>query len=121
MIRLRGRRGFLGLLLAAPLAGLAEGRVIELEIAGRKPRGGVRTERIVRGERVQLRIRADEATTLHVHGLEYELAVKAGVEATLDIEGRSTGRFPVTAHLHDPRSGKKAPEPTLLYLEVHPR
>jgi hypothetical protein len=117
----RGRRKFLCAMLAAPLPCLAEVRVVELEIAGRKPRGGVRTVRIASGERVRLRVRSDEALTLHVHGLEYEMAVKPGVEAALDLDGRSTGRFPVTAHLRGHAKGKKAPEPTLLYLEVHPR
>ena len=116
------RRKWLFAILAAPLLCMAaEPQVFELQVVARKPKGGVRTVSILQGERVTLRVRSDEAMTIHVHGLERELAVKPGVEAMLEIDGHSTGRFPVTAHLHGAPAGKKPPEPTLLYLEVHPR
>ena len=118
----RGRRKLLGAMLAAPiLCVAAEPQVFELEVIARKAKGGARTVRIMQGERVTLRVRSDEAMTIHVHGLEREAAVKPGVEAMVEIDGRSTGRFPVTAHLHGAPAGKKAAEPTLLYLEVHPK
>src|SRR5205085_5619525 len=100
MILSQGRRNLLLAMLFAPLARAAEPQVFELEIADRKPTGGARTVRIVKGERVTLRVRSDEAMILHVHGLDRELAVQPGVEAMFEIHGRMTGRFPVTAHLH---------------------
>ena len=122
MILSQGRRKWVVAMLAAPaFCFAAEPQVFELVVVARKPKGGVRTVSILQGERATLRVRSDEAMTIHVHGLERELAVKPGVEATVEIDGHSTGRFPVTAHLHGGSSGKKPPEPTLLYLEVHPR
>jgi len=118
----QARRKWVFAMLAVPVLCVArEPQVFELQVAARKPKGGVRTVSILQGERVTLRVRSDEAMTIHVHGLERELAVKPGVEAMLEIDGHSTGRFPVTAHLHGAPAGKKPPEPTLLYLEVHPR
>lgn len=95
------------------------GPVVELRIAGRKPVGGVRTVRGVRGQKILLKMISDEKLSVHVHGLEHRLELAAGVPATLSVDARQTGRFPVTAHL-DSSGGRHGHEPTLLYLEVHP-
>lgn len=96
------------------------GRVIELRIAARKPEGGVRTARVVRGEPLIIRIRSDEKLAVHVHGYDVRADVKPGATASLALVARHTGRFPVTAHLDEAKSGRHGAEPTLLYLEVHP-
>ena len=108
-------------LLLAPLAlAAAEPNVIELGIVRGKPEGGVRTVRLERGDSFALAVRSDEALEVHVHGYDVKLSVAANARASVRLDAKLVGRFPVTAHLHG-AAGKKAHEPTLLYLEVHPR
>lgn len=114
------RRKFLAAVLSWPLAAAAGTRTVALEIVARKPRGGVRTVRIVRGETLTLSIRADESMTVHVHGYDLAQQVTARSEVSMTFVARRVGRFPVSAHLPGAAGGKHAAEPTLLYLEVHP-
>ena len=95
-------------------------RIVELRVAARKPEGGARTIRAVRGERIVLQIRSDEEMTIHVHGYDVQQKVTPGAVARLDLVVRWAGRFPVTAHLLGAVSGTHGRELTLLYLEVHP-
>ena len=95
-------------------------RVIDLRIAARKPEGGARTVRAVRGERIVLQIGSDEEMTIHVHGYDVRQQVRPRAVATLALVARWVGRFPVTAHLPDAVPGAHARELTLLYLEVLP-
>lgn len=116
-----GRRKYVFLAFLAPVLLRAAGpREVALSIARRKPEGGVRTVRVARGEVIALRVRADEAMTIHIHGYDVELRVEPGATAAVTLTAAIVGRFPVTAHLHGAPAGRKAPEPTLLYLEVHP-
>jgi hypothetical protein len=107
---------------AEPVGGppAAAARSIELDIVHRKPEGGVRTIRLRRGEAIVLRIRSDEKLSVHVHGYDVHQDVVPGAQATLRLVARWEGRFPVGAHLAGGESGRHAPEPTLLYLEVYP-
>ena len=98
----------------------AASRIIDVKIIARKPEGGVRTVRVQRGEPIALHVRSDEALSVHVHGYDVHADVAAGGEASIAFVARWTGRFPVAAHLPAAGSGKRAPEPTLLYLEVLP-
>ena len=122
----RGRRNWavspvLGVLAVLALGAAADpGRVIELRVVERHIDKGPATIRLVRGERVTLSWIADERMTVHLHGYDIALALDAGVPATMPIEARTMGRFPVTAHLAAAASGRKRHEPTLVYLEVHP-
>jgi len=103
-----------------PAGATPPGRVIDLRIVGRKPEGGARTVRAVRGEPLVIRIRSDEKLSVHVHGYDVRADVKPGAAASLALVARHAGRFPVTAHLDDAKPGRHGAEPTLLYLEVHP-
>ena len=115
------RRKLLLCLALAPWPLAAAGpRVVELSVVRRRPEGGVRTLRVARGEALALRVRTDEAMTIHVHGYEVELRVDAGAAAAVEFSARLVGRFPVTAHLPESAAGGKARESTLLYLEVLP-
>ena len=115
------RRKFTFLLLAMPLLALAMPVKIDLSIVRRKPESGVRTVRVAKGESVTIEARGDEAFTLHVHG--YNVETRIGVNATSSIlfEADIVGRFPVSAHWLPAPGDKRAPETTLLYLEVHPQ
>jgi len=113
---LRGIRAF---------AARAARRAIELRIVARRVEGGSDTIRLVRGEKATLRLTSDEPMTIHVHGYDIETPLFSGTTATMAIQARFAGRFPVTGHIHD-SSTSKAPaqkhhrEPTLFYLEVLP-
>ena len=98
----------------------AAARTIDVKIVARRPEGGVRTVRVQRGEAIVLRVRSDEALSVHVHGYDVHADVVAGGEASVAFVASWMGRFPVAAHLRATGSGKRAPEPTLLYLEVLP-
>ena len=103
-----------------PLAALGASTLAEVVVERGKPRGGARTVRVTQGDTVSLRVRSDEGLPVHIHGYDIELGVPAGASASVDFSAKIVGRFPVTAHLHA-ADGKKGSEPTLLYLEVHPR
>ena len=105
---------------AQPKAEPAAGRVVEIRVAGRKPEGGARTVRLARGERLTLRVRADEKMVVHVHGYDVHADVAPGTEASVALTAQWVGRFPVTAHLPGTKPGHHGTEPTLLYLEVRP-
>ena len=98
----------------------AETRVVDLRIVARKPEGGARTVRAIRGERIVLQIHCDEEMTIHIHGYDARQDVTPGSVAKMAFVARWVGRFPVTAHLPGP-SGAPGREATLLYLEVHPQ
>ena len=102
----------------APAAGTD--RVVELRIVARKVEGGTRTVQALPGERIVLQVRADEEMTIHVHGYEISQRVSPGATARLVFVAGPIGRFPVTAHLPE-SGGAHRREPTLLYIEVHPR
>ena len=108
-------------ILLMPLALAAAGPlVVELKLAGGKPEGGVRTVRVERDDTLEIRARSDEPIEIHIHGYDVTLRVQPGAAASVKIAAKLVGRFPVTAHLHR-KDGGKASEPTLLYLEVHPK
>ena len=121
-LRRRARNAVLCLLAAAlastaALAGEAAFQGVEIRVEARKPVGGVRTVRVAQDGTIELRVRADEALELHVHGYDVHLAVEKDAPARLSIAAHLVGRFPVTAHLREAHQR----EPVLLYLEVHPR
>lgn len=93
---------------------------VAIDIVARKPAGGVRTLRIARGDSLVLRVRADEKTTVHVHGYDAQVVVEAGATATLPIVARYEGRFAVAAHPQAAARDRHGGEATLLYLEVYP-
>ena len=103
----------LALAAAAPV-------VVELALVRGKPEGGVRTVRLQRDDALEIKARSDEPIEIHIHGYDVTLRVQPGTAASVRMGAKLVGRFPVTAHLHG-KDGGKASEPTLLYLEVHPR
>ena len=104
----------------APLAASTPPQVVELNVVDGRTDGPA-TVRIRKGETVILRWRVDKPMALHVHGYDLQADARPGVPATLTIEGRYPGRFPVTVHPAQPRAGGGAHRETvLLYLEVHP-
>lgn len=120
----RGRAAIV-LLGVVLLCGAAAAREFEISIRDRRVEGTPSTLRVRRGETVVLRLRTDEAMSLHVHG--YDLHVKlspASPDATR-FEAKVAGRFPITAHefgaATDPKARPQSHrEMTLLYLEVLP-
>ena len=120
-MNLRGpRRKFLYLALACAVPVRAAGPIaIDIDVRKRKPEGGVRTVRLERDDTFALRVRSDEKLEVHIHGYEVLMRVAAGASASVQVTARLVGRFPVTAHI--PQGAGKHVEPTLLYLEVHPR
>lgn len=100
--------------------------------------GGDRTLRILQGQQVELAWTVDAPVTVHVHGYDLELKLEPGRPRVQRFVAHATGRFPVTAHgfakeasaghAHDHESDHvhdsgqdEAAEPTLVYLEIHPR
>jgi hypothetical protein len=65
--------------------------VIEVRVAGGKPQGGVRRERVKLGEAVVLRVVADVADEVHLHGYDKSADVAPGKPAqirfTADVPG----------------------------------
>jgi len=120
----RGRAAtvLLGVVL---LCGAAAAREFEIGIRDRRVEGSASTLRVKRGETVVLRLRTDEAVSLHVHGYDLHVKLSPASPASTRFEAKVAGRFPITAHefgaAADPKARPQSPrEVTLLYLEVLP-
>lgn len=77
-------------------------RVFEVSVVG----GAMfpRELRVGEGDRVRLKVEADEAVELHVHGYGVELDAGPGNGAVVDLGACLTGRFGIEDH----RSGREA-------------
>jgi hypothetical protein len=69
--------------------------VIEVRVAGGKVQGGVRRERVQSGETVVLRVVADVADEVHLHGYDRTANVAPGKPAELRFTADITGVFEV--------------------------
>ena len=120
----RGRAAIV-LLGVVLLCGAAAAREFEIGIRDRRVEGSASTLRVKRGETVVLRLRTDEAVSLHVHGYDLHVKLSPASPASTRFEAKVAGRFPITAHefgaAADPKARPQSPrEVTLLYLEVLP-
>jgi hypothetical protein len=98
----------------------ADVRVIELRIAAGAVDPTLRAVRVRKGDEVALRVTADEAGSLHLHGYGIALELSPGVLSEARFVARATGRFAI--HFH--RTGEKAAGhrhgPPLATLDVLP-
>jgi len=69
--------------------------VIEVRVVGGKPQGGVRRERIQSGETVVLRVIADVADEVHLHGYDKSADVAPGKPAQIRFTADIPGVFEV--------------------------
>ncbi|HEU4397769.1 MAG TPA: hypothetical protein VFU54_08050 [Actinomycetota bacterium] len=69
--------------------------VIEVRVVGGKPQGGVRRERVKLGEAVVLRVVADVADEVHVHGYDRKADVAPGKPAQIRFTADIPGVFEV--------------------------
>ena len=69
--------------------------VIEVRVAGGKVQGGVRRERLKRGDTVVLRVVADVADEVHLHGYDRTANVAPGKPAQIRFTADITGVFEV--------------------------
>lgn len=69
--------------------------VIEVRVAGGKVQGGVRRERLQRGDTVVLRVVADVADEVHLHGYDRTAQVAPGKPAQIRFTADITGVFEV--------------------------
>jgi len=69
--------------------------VIEVRVVGGKPQGGVRRERVRSGETVVLRVVADVADEVHLHGYDRSADVAPGKPAEIRFTADITGVFEV--------------------------
>ena len=100
------------------------GRVLAT-LRDRRVEGSASTLRIKRGDTVLLRLRSDEAVSLHVHGYDLQANLSPASPKTIRFEATVAGRFPITAHEFGAAADQDARpkqhrEVTLLYLEVLP-
>jgi hypothetical protein len=69
--------------------------VIEVRVVGGKVQGGVRRERLKRGDTVVLRVVADVADEVHLHGYDRTAQVAPGKPAQIRFTADITGVFEV--------------------------
>ena len=69
--------------------------VIEVRVTGGKPQGGVRRERLKRGDTVVLRVVADVTDEVHLHGYDRTANVAPGKPAQIRFTADITGVFEV--------------------------
>ncbi|WP_306327657.1 hypothetical protein [Streptomyces venezuelae] len=74
------------------------GRTVDLTISGRTVSPPPSRIELKKGERLTLRVTADRADTLHVHGYDRELPLSPGTPATLTLTVDRTGLFEVETH-----------------------
>lgn len=70
---------------------------------------------VVQGTALSLRLTADRAEELHVHGYDLHLHLKPGEPGTLDFVAEHSGRFDIELH------GQGGAHGGLVVLEVTPR
>lgn len=69
--------------------------VVSVRVRGGVPQGGIVRATVRRGERVVLRVRADVADEVHVHGYDLVREVAPGREARIAFRAAIPGRFEV--------------------------
>ena len=117
---------FAVVLLGVALLGAASAvREFDVSIRDRHVEGGQSTLRVMRGDTVLMRLRADETVSLHLHGYDLRADLSPASTTSVRFEATIAGRFPITAHEFGAAAGNAAlptkhREVTLLYLEVLP-
>ncbi|MGW8362449.1 hypothetical protein ACWGK1_17975 [Streptomyces wedmorensis] len=74
------------------------GRTVTLTITGKTVEPPPSRIELKKGERLTLRVTADRADTVHVHGYDRELRLSPGTPATLTLLADRTGLFEVETH-----------------------
>jgi FtsP/CotA-like multicopper oxidase with cupredoxin domain len=97
--------------VAAPSLPL-QPKVFELTVSGSKLTAGPDVIKVVVGDEVTLRVTADRADELHLHGYDLSLKLQPGVPAELHLLATRTGRFEYELHKAHVDLGA---------LEVHPK
>jgi hypothetical protein len=92
-----------------------ETRIMELSLKEGRVIHEHDTFRVNEGDRVEIRITADENGVLHLHGYDVEIHLRAGETVAATLEAKFAGRFPITRHAG--QGGHRA----IAYLEVYPR
>lgn len=102
----------------------AELRVVALAVVGDSVTGaaleaapGGPVLRLTQGETLELRISSDRPLELHLHGYALLTVATPAAAASLTLEARAAGRFPLSSH---GAPGSHGHHETLLYLEVLP-
>jgi hypothetical protein len=113
-------------LVGVALLGAASAvREFDISIRDRHVEGGESTLRVIRGDTVLMRLRADESVSLHLHGYDLRADLSPASTTNVRFEATIAGRFPITAHEFGAATVNAAHltkhrEVTLLYLEVLP-
>ena len=74
----------------------------------------MRTLKVSKGDRVELRWRSDRPVVLHLHGYDIEARVAPDAPKAMTFTAGTTGRFGVSEH------GGGKHHRAIVYLEVHP-
>ena len=69
--------------------------VVRIEVVGGRPEGGIRRASVRRGRRVVVRVRADVADHIHLHGYDLMADVAPGTPAELAFTADVPGRFEI--------------------------
>jgi hypothetical protein len=72
-----------------------------VRVEGSQPVGGVKTLTYRNGDRIRLRVVADAADEVHVHGFDIEREVSPSEPARFDFKADIEGRFEVELHSSD--------------------
>ncbi|MFJ3585464.1 hypothetical protein ACIPPS_25010 [Streptomyces sp. NPDC090127] len=82
----------------SPAPTAAPGRTVEITVTGTSVQPPPSRIELKKGERLTLRVTADRADTLHVHGYDRELPLVPGEPGTLTFTADRTGLFEVETH-----------------------
>ncbi|MFE2234078.1 hypothetical protein ACE1OA_27670 [Streptomyces sp. JL2001] len=74
------------------------GRTVAITVTGTSVRPRPSRVELKKGDRLTLRVTADRADTLHVHGYDRELALQPGRPGTISLTVDRTGLFDVETH-----------------------
>ncbi|MGY3335421.1 hypothetical protein ACVW0K_001520 [Streptomyces filamentosus] len=74
------------------------GRTLDIRVTGSTVTPAPSRVELRKGERITLRVTADRADTVHVHGYDREAALVPGTPATLTLTADRTGLFEVETH-----------------------
>ncbi|MEA2393540.1 MAG: hypothetical protein QOJ82_1431 [Solirubrobacteraceae bacterium] len=71
------------------------GSFATIDLVHGRPRGGVRTVTVAKGDQVRLKVKSDVADEIHVHGYELHRDVRPGRAVQLTFQASIDGQFVV--------------------------
>jgi hypothetical protein len=85
--------------------------VVDVEVVGGQPKGGIVRATVDQGSRVVINITADAADEAHLHGYDLEAELEPGSTAKISFVAKTPGRFELELHHAGTQIGELTVQP----------